>query len=57
MLGDFGYLTNLLDDETVKARDVYRLVKERLSECEVDYFDTQEFQNNKMKILNVLKRI
>lgn len=41
----------------MKARDVYRLVKELLSECEVDYFDTQEFQNNKMKILNVLKRI
>ena len=57
MLGYFGYLTNQLDGQTVKTRDVYRLVKEQLGECKVDYFDTQEFQNNKMKILNVLKRI
>lgn len=57
VLGYFGYLTNQLDGQTVKTRDVYRLVKEQLGECKVDYFDTQEFQNNKMKIFTMFWKI
>lgn len=57
VLGYFGYLTNQLDGQTVKTRDVYRLVKEQLGECKVDYFDTQEFQNNKMKIFPMFWKI
>ena len=57
VLGYFGYLTNQLDGQTVKTRDVYRLVKEQFGECKVDYFDTQEFQNNKMKIFTMFWKI
>ena len=57
VLGYFGYLTDQLDGQTVKTRDVYRLVEEQLGECKVDYFDTQEFQNNKMKIFTMFWKI
>ena len=42
VLGYFGYLTNQLDGQTVKTRDVYRLVKEQSKDYSVDYFDTQD---------------
>lgn len=35
VLGYFGYMTNQLDGQTVKTRDVYRLAKEQLNDCTV----------------------
>lgn len=52
VLGYFGYVTNQLDGQTVKTRDVYNLLKEK-SEDEVTYFDTQTFKVSKLNILKM----
>lgn len=51
VLGYFGYLTDQLDGQTVKTRDVYRLAKEQLTDCDVEYFDTQSLQKSKPLVL------
>ena len=48
VLGYFGYLTNQLDGQTVKTRDVYRLAKEQSREYSIDFFDTQDLKKNKL---------
>lgn len=57
VLGYFGYLTNQLDGQTVKTRDVYRLAKEQLNDCTVDYFDTQELKKNKLLVLKMFWKV
>lgn len=53
VLGYFGYVTNQLDGQTIKTRDVYALLKEK-SQDEVEYFDTQSFKVSKFNILKML---
>lgn len=57
VLGYLGYLTNQLDGQTVKTRDVYRLAKEQLNDCTVDYFDTQELKKNKLLVLKMFWKV
>ncbi|MDE6091305.1 MAG: glycosyltransferase [Duncaniella sp.] len=54
VLGYFGYQTNQLDGQTVKTRDIYRLVKEQFPNNKINYFDTQEFKFNKLSIFKML---
>ena len=49
VVGYFGYCTNQLDGQTVKTRDVYRLVREQVK-GKVDYYDTEDFQYHKIGI-------
>lgn len=56
VLGYFGYRTNQLDGQTVKTRDVYRLVKEQ-SGVVVDFFDTQDFKSSKLSIFYMFWKI
>ena len=56
VLGFFGYQTNMLDGQTVKTRDLYRLVCEQ-SEGPVDFYDTEEFQYNKFSIFKMYWKI
>lgn len=53
VLGYFGYVTNQLDGQTIKTRDVYALLKEK-SQGDVEYFDTQSFKVSKFNILKML---
>ena len=57
VLGYFGYQTNQLDGQTVKTRDVYRLVKEQLEEYSVDYFDTQGLKKNKLLVFKMFSKV
>lgn len=57
VLGYFGYLTNQLDGQTVKTRDVYRLAKEQSREYSVDYFDTQDFKKNKLLVFRMFWKV
>ena len=57
VLGYLGYLTNQLDGQTVKTRDVYRLAKEQLNDCTVDYFDTQELKKNKLLVFKMFWKV
>ena len=50
-------MTNQLDGQTVKTRDVYRLAKEQLNNCTVDYFDTQELKKNKLLVLKMFWKV
>lgn len=44
VFGYFGYITNQLDGQTVKTREIYNLIKEKCSI--VTYVDSQEFHYN-----------
>ena len=51
VLGYFGFNTNQLDGQTVKTRDLYRLVCEQYED--VSYYDTEEFKYNKLSIFKM----
>lgn len=57
VLGYFGYLTNQLDGQTVKTRDVYRLATEQSGDYSVDYFDTQDLKKNKLLVLRMFWKV
>lgn len=52
VLGYFGYVTNQLDGQTIKTRNVYNLLKEK-SQGKIEYFDTQSFKSSKLNILKM----
>ena len=56
VLGSFGYRRNQLDGQTIKTRQVYRLLKERYG-GETGYFCTQTLRDNPFKLLVVLAKI
>lgn len=56
VLGYFGHNTNQLDGQTVKTRDLYRLVKEQTG-GDVDYYDTEDFQFNKLSIFKMFWKV
>ncbi len=56
VLGYFGYNNNQLDGQTVKTRDVYRLLAESYPNCEVVYFDTQDLKYNKLSVIKMFRR-
>lgn len=57
VLGYFGYQTNQLDGQTVKTRDIYRLAKEQLKDCDIECFDTQTLQNNKFLVFRMFFKV
>lgn len=57
VLGYFGYKTNQLDGQTVKTRDLYRLLEKYIGIGKVDYFDTQNFQYDKTSVWVLLKKL
>lgn len=56
VLGYFGYNSGQLDGQTVKTRDVYRLAEEQIPE-NVDYYDTENFQYNKLSIFAMFCKV
>lgn len=57
VLGYFGYHTNQLDGQTVKTRDIFRLVKEQFKDAKVEYFDTQDFKYNRFSIFKMISML
>jgi glycosyltransferase involved in cell wall biosynthesis len=57
VLGYFGYVTNQLDGQTVKTRDIYKLVKQQYPNSIVTYYDTQQFQSNRWSLLKMFKDV
>lgn len=56
VLGYFGYVTNQLDGQTVKTRDIRRLLEEQ-DAGEVDFYDTQQFRVSKMSIFSMFAKV
>ena len=56
VLGYFGYRTDKLDGQTVKTRDLYRLLDE-CSGDNVDYYDTEDFKYNKLSLLKMFWKV
>lgn len=56
VLGYFGYNNNQLDGQTVKTRDVYKLLKEQ-DNIIVDFYDTQDFQYHKLSIIKMFWKV
>lgn len=55
VLGYFGYITNQLDGQTVKTRNVYELLKSNEKEIgTITYFDTQRFQYSKLSFFKMI---
>lgn len=55
VLGYFGYRTNQLDGQTVKTRDLFRLLEE--NNMDPDFYDTQELQYGRISIINLIKAV
>ena len=56
VIGYFGHNKNQLDGQTVKTRDVYRLVNEQTN-GKVDYYDTEDFQYRKLSIFKMFWKL
>ena len=56
VLGYFGYNTNQLDGQTVKTRDIYKLVESQ-TKGEVDYYDTEDFKYHKLSIFKMFWKV
>lgn len=56
VLGYFGYITNQLDGQTIKTRNIYDLLKSELIE-KIEYFDTQSFQISKFNVVKMLNSV
>jgi glycosyltransferase involved in cell wall biosynthesis len=52
VVGYFGYKTGQLDGQTIKTRNVYRLLKEEFDPF-VNYFDTQSLRRNPLSIIKM----
>lgn len=50
VLGYFGYESNQLDGQTVKTRDVYRLIQEQFPN-KVGYYDTQKYKVSRLSLI------
>jgi len=57
VLGYFGLKTNQLDGQTIKTRDIHRLLQEQYPKSAIDFFDTQNFKYSKLSVLSMLKKI
>lgn len=55
VLGYFGLQTNQLDGQTVKTRDLYRLVSQEFDN--VEYYDTEDFKINKLSIIKMFWKV
>lgn len=55
VLGYFGYNSNQLDGQTVKTRDLYRLIS--LQHEEVAFYDTEDFKYNKFSIVKMFWQV
>lgn len=55
VLGYFGYRTNQLDGQTIKTRDLYRLVNEKFENTH--FFDTQDFRYSKLSVFKMFWKI
>ncbi len=57
VLGNYGYVTNKLDGQTIKTREIYSLLKRNASDCNVTYFDTQYLKVSKLYLLKMLWKL
>lgn len=56
ILGYFGYVTNQLDGQTIKTREIYELFKTKYTGA-VTFFDTQNFKNKPLNIIKLFKLV
>lgn len=56
VVGNFGYVTNQLDGQTVKTRSVYELFKDSFQQ-DVSFFDTQSLKKNRFGLLKLVVMI
>lgn len=58
VIGYLGFVTNQLDGQTIKTRNIYELLRSKSENFySVSHFDTQEFQKNKLLIFKMVWRI
>jgi len=59
VLGYFGYESNQLDGQTVRTRNIYKLLKNNVSSKfqNISHFDTQTFQNSKFNLFKAFRLI
>ena len=56
VVGYFGYVTNQLDGQTVKTREIYNLLnKKEFLSCE--FIDTQSYKYNKLSFIQTIYKI
>lgn len=56
VIGYFGYVTNQIDGQTIKTREIFKLFQNKCI-CEVDYCDTQTLRSKPLSIFSFLWKI
>lgn len=54
IIGYFGYVSNQLDGQTVKTRNIYKILSEKYK---IDIFDTEKLKYNKLSIIILFFKI
>lgn len=57
VIGYFGYVSNQLDGQTVKTRDILQLLQMQYSDSQICYYDTQQFQYKRLSILRMFRQV
>jgi|SRR5690554_999557 len=53
LLGYFGYISNQLDGQTIKTRDVEKILTDRCVDGDIKRFDTERLKSNKLLYLQL----
>lgn len=56
VIGYFGYVTNQIDGQTIKTREIFALLHDRCSGS-VDYCDTQALRSKPLTIISVMNKV
>ncbi len=59
VLGYFGFANNQLDGQTIKTRNIYKLLDHKQKEVEykLSHFDTQTFRAKKLNVLKMFREV
>lgn len=57
VLGLFGNVTNLINGQSIKTREILNLLNAKLSAADVDWFDTQYFKVRKTSVGSLLVKM
>ena len=55
--GYFGYITNQIDGQTIKTRNIFKLVSEKLKNSDISYFDSQLLSFSKWQLFKLLHKL
>ena len=57
VLGLFGNVTNLINGQSIKTREIFNLLNDKLPNVHVDWYDTENYKMHKASVMSILIKI